>query len=66
LSRPFFAFIKLMLDGVFGFEFEFGAADEAAPLPFRPLHRRSGRIPAEPYPPCKCLQCNTTILARMR
>ena len=25
-----------------------------------PLHRRSGRIPAEPYPPCKCFPCRTT------
>ena len=28
------------------------------PLPFRRLSRRSGRIPAEPYPPLKCLHCN--------
>ena len=25
------------------------------PLPFRPLNRRSGRIPALPYPPFRCL-----------
>src|SRR5216684_2089351 len=28
------------------------------PLPFRRLSRRSGRIPAEPYPPLKCLYCS--------
>src|SRR5450756_74218 len=32
---------------------------EARPLPFRPLNRRSGRIPAEPYPPFKFLQRRT-------
>jgi hypothetical protein len=30
------------------------------PLPFRRLSRRSGRIPAEPYPPLKCLYSNRT------
>src|SRR5437870_1305681 len=37
------------------------------PLPFRRLSRRSGRIPAESYPPLKCLYCSrtkTAILAR--
>ena len=38
-------------------------AMEGRPLPFRPLNRRSGRIPAEPYPPFKFLQCRTNILA---
>jgi hypothetical protein len=28
-------------------------------LPFRPLNRRSGRIPAEANPPFKFLQCRT-------
>src|ERR1700681_3216135 len=28
------------------------------PPPFRRLSRRSGRIPAEPYPPLKCLYCS--------
>lgn len=32
-------------------------ADER-PLPFRRLSRRSGRIPAEPYPPLKCPHCS--------
>jgi GTP1/Obg family GTP-binding protein len=41
-------------------------AMEARPLPFRPLNRRSGRIPADPYPPFKCLHCRTAILARRR
>jgi hypothetical protein len=39
---------------------------EGRPVPFRPLNRRSGRIPAEPYPPFKFLQCRTTILAPKR
>ena len=34
-------------------------AMEGRPLPFRPLNRRSGRIPAEPYPPFKFLQRRT-------
>ena len=39
------------------------------PPPFRRLSRRSGRIPAEPYPSLKCLYCSrakTTILAGKR
>jgi hypothetical protein len=60
-SRPFWARNKLMLGGVLGLRL--GAAMEARPLPFRPLNRRSGRIPAEPYPPFKSLQCRTDILA---
>src|ERR1035437_1851101 len=36
-----------------------GRALQARPLPFRPLNRRSGRIPAEPYPPFKFLQRRT-------
>jgi len=64
LSRPFFARNKLMPGGVLGLSL--GAAMEARPLPFRPLNRRSGRIPAEPYPPFKCLHCRTDILARKR
>ena len=43
-----------------------GPALEARPLPFRPLNRRSGRIPAEPYPPLNFLQCRTNILASKR
>jgi hypothetical protein len=39
---------------------------EARPVPFRRLNRRSGRIPAEPYPPSKYLQSRTTILAPKR
>ncbi len=53
LSRPFFVRNKLMTGGVF-LRFLCGAANEAAP-PFRPWNRRSGRIPAEPYPPFQCL-----------
>jgi hypothetical protein len=64
LSRPFFARNKLMPGGVF-WGLSFGAASEAAP-PFRPSNRRSGRIPAEPYPRFECFQCNTNILARKR
>src|SRR6266436_8409234 len=30
------------------------------PLPFRPLSRRSGRIPALPYPPLRCFQSGST------
>jgi hypothetical protein len=33
---------------------KYGAADAA--LPFRLLSRRSGRIPALPYPPLRCYQ----------
>src|SRR4051794_127170 len=29
---------------------------------FRPLGRRSGRIPAEPYPPPRCRQDNRSLL----
>jgi hypothetical protein len=32
----------------------------APPLPFRPLSRRSGRIPALPYPPLRCFQSGST------
>ena len=30
------------------------------PRPFRPLSRRSGRIPALPYPPLRCFQSGST------
>ena len=29
--------------------------------PFRPLGRRSGRIPALPYPPPRCVQYKTVL-----
>ena len=45
--------------------FAFGAAVKPPRL-FRPLTRRSGRIPALPYPPFKCLQCKTAIPAVKR
>src|SRR3954447_19374240 len=50
LSRPFWAGNKLLLEGVLGLSL---GRRVGRPWPFRPLHRRSGRIPAEPYLPCK-------------
>ena len=32
--------------------------------PFRPLGRRSGRIPASPYPPPRCVQYKTPAVIR--
>src|ERR1017187_7507321 len=46
-----------MLDGS---EFEFERPrHRSRPLPFRRSNRRSGRIPAEPYPPFEFLQYTT-------
>src|SRR5262249_44338154 len=38
----------------------------APPLPFRPLSRRSGRIPALPYPPLSYLQSGATATSPSR
>ncbi len=34
------------------------------PVPLRPLSRRSGCVPAEPYPPLSSMQCGATQLRR--
>src|ERR1039458_3933286 len=55
LSRPVFDRDKLRIGGS-----DFDPGRPKPPPPFRRLSRRSGRIPAEPYPPLKCLYCSRT------
>jgi len=55
LSRPFFARNKLMFGRVVVWVFGWPQHQDH-PLPFRRSARRSGRIPAEPYPPSEYLQ----------
>jgi hypothetical protein len=64
LSRPFLALNKLMFDGVL--VLALGRPRQQPPFRFRRWNRRSGRIPAEPYPPFQFPQCRTSILARKR
>jgi TolB-like protein len=59
LSRPNLAGNKLTSDGSESACFGAVAASQP-PLPFRRSNRRSGRIPAEPYPPFEFLHCSAS------
>jgi hypothetical protein len=56
LSRPFLALNNLSSAG--SWSLCWGDRRSRRPVPFRRWNRRSGRIPAEPYPPSSTLSVN--------
>lgn len=40
-----------------------GTGRRCRPVSFRPLSRRSGCVPAEPYPPLRCFQSTENAIA---